>query len=235
MTKAALSRHLGRLRRDRSGLALIEFAFSLPPLLAIGLYGIEMSNLALANLRMSQVALNLADNSSRVGQMNNLAVENLREVDIDDAMAAARIQGQRWNLTSRGRITLTSLENGNNVQRIHWQRCLGMKSGAGYDSSYGSASVTDGTDSSPSTQGHPAPHGFGPSDAPVNAAINNSGVMIVELNYDYQPVVSAAWLPGGSSKLHYLASYVVRDNRDFTQIYNPAPKATVMTCDKYTT
>ena len=37
----------GRLARDKSGLALLEFAFSMPIVLMIGLYGIETANLAL--------------------------------------------------------------------------------------------------------------------------------------------------------------------------------------------
>ena len=38
----------------------------------------------------------------------------------------------------------------------------------------------------------------------------------------------------GNRLMHYTASFVVRDLRDYAQIYNPSPAATRMTCDKYT-
>ncbi|RZL83153.1 MAG: pilus assembly protein, partial [Sphingomonas sp.] len=47
---------LRRLRDDRSGLALLEFAFTAPLVVTLGLYGVETANLAIANLRVSQVA-----------------------------------------------------------------------------------------------------------------------------------------------------------------------------------
>ncbi len=55
--------------------------------------------------------------------------------------------------------------------------------------------------------------------------------MFVEINYDYQPIVGQ-WL-FGAARIHYIASFVVRDNRDFVQIYNPSPAATRATCNLY--
>jgi Flp pilus assembly protein TadG len=55
MTRIArVCRSALRLSRDRSGLALLEFALSMPIVLALGLYGVETANLALANLRISR-------------------------------------------------------------------------------------------------------------------------------------------------------------------------------------
>ena len=234
MRIARLSRLARRLRGDRSGLALLEFAFSLPLVLSIGLYGVELSNLALANLRISQIALNLADNSSRVGLMGNLSTVQLREVDMNDVLAAAKSQGAKWQLTTRGRIIISSLEaNASGTQTIHWQRCLGLKTGTNYDSSYGVTDALDGTDTNAANAGTLSPGGMGDAGAKVTAP-NSSGVMFVEINYDYKPVVSTMWLPGGAARLHYIASFIVRDRRDFAQIYNPDPAATRSTCDKYT-
>ena len=56
---------LQRLGRDQRGAALMEFAFTAPLVLALGLYGVEMGNQALTHMRLSQIALNLADNASR--------------------------------------------------------------------------------------------------------------------------------------------------------------------------
>ena len=233
---ARVCRSARRLSRDRSGLALLEFALSMPIVLALGLYGVETANLALANLRISQMALNLADNASRVGVQSSLATEQLREVDINDVLAALRNQGAAMKLSTRGRVTLSSLEEQNGNQVIHWQRCLGLKSGTGYASSYGATSPTDGTDTSAANDGIVSPGGMGDAGAKVIAP-PNSGLMFVEINYDYMPVVGTAWLPSGAVKLHYIASFIVRDRRDFSQIFNPAPATAAIrsTCDKFTT
>lgn len=225
---------LRRFRRDRSGLALIEFAYALPIVMGVGLYAIEIANLALTNLRVSQAALNLADNASRVGSRSNLASVQLRESDINDVMQQVRLQSAAWNLTGRGRVTVSSLENVAGIQRIHWQRCIGIKNGTNWDLSYGTTSPTAGSDTNITNQGTLAPTGMGPTGSKVNAPLN-SGVIFVEINYDYDPVVSTQWLPGGSARINYIASFIVRDRRDFAQIYNPNPQATRMSCDKYGT
>ncbi|MDB5678114.1 hypothetical protein [Sphingomonas bacterium] len=227
-----------RLTRDTSGVALLEFAFGMPIVLMLGLYGLEVANQALVNLKVSQIALSLADNASRVGLINNSNIEQLREIDMNDVLQAARNQGAGINLTTRGRITLSSLEkNSAGVQRIHWQRCIGQMSGAGYDSAY-TTSTTAGTDTTTGNAGTLATAGMDDSarpGSPVNAP-TNGGVMFVEINYNYQPIVGN-WLltliGSGSMKVHYVASFIVRDNRDFAQIYNPSPTATRATCNLY--
>jgi Flp pilus assembly protein TadG len=224
---------LGALARDRRGLALMEFALGLPLVLAMGLYGVEMANLAMANLRISQIALNLADNASRVGLLQSNNSTQLREIDMNDALTAARLQGASWDLTTRGRIIVSSLEESNGSQIIHWQRCLGTQKGTDFVSHYGTTTPTDGTDTSTANDGTVVTGGMGPTGDKVTAP-PGSGVMFVEINYEYRPVVSDFWLPGGVNRLHYIASFVVRDRRIFTQIYNPQPAATRYTCDRYT-
>ena len=231
-TVARLRRLAGALRRDLSGVALTEFAFSLPIVLGIGCYGVETANLALANLRVSQIALNLADNASRVGNMQSDNTSQLREVDVNDVLTAARLQGEKWGITTQGRITLSSLEENDGKQYIHWQRCLGTRSGAKYESSYGKTKPTDGTVAGPAYAGTEV-DGMGEPGAKVTAP-PDSGVMFVEISYDYAPVISSAWLPNGTARIHYIASFIVRDRRVFDQIYNPNPAATRYTCDKFT-
>jgi Flp pilus assembly protein TadG len=238
---ASMRRVPARLARDNSGLALLEFAFSLPLVLMIGLYGVETANQALINLKISQIALSLADNASRVGLIGNANSEQLREIDINDVLQAARDQGSSIELTTRGRITLSSLEKTKaGVQSVHWQRCIGQKSGAGYDAPavYATTS-TAGTDTTIGNAGTLAPTGMVDLNDPNNggAAVNaptDGGVMFVEVNYMYKPIVGQ-WL-FGTARIHYIASFIVRDNRVFDQIYNPAPAVSVankMTCDKY--
>lgn len=249
------------LATDCSGLALLEFALSLPIVLGLGAYGLELSNLALLNLRISQIALNLADNASRVGSYDVTAGQQLREVDINDVLQAARYQGASINLTTNGRITLSSLENvqqagdSSQLKRIHWQRCIGKKSGANYDSTYGVAATvkdatylpgaiydknagvdTDGsnTDNSGNYPGSLAPNGMGEPGQQVSAPLD-SGVMFVEINYLTTPLFGT-WL-SPPARIHYAASFIVRDKRDFKEIYNvvTSPATTRATCDLHNT
>jgi hypothetical protein len=232
-SRSPIRRPFRDLSGDRSGLAFIEFAYSLPFILMLGVLGIETANLAVTNMRVSQIALNLADNASRVGERTALATQQLREADINDVLQAVVLQGDDLALTRRGRVTLSSLEADNDgVQRLHWQRCIGMNSGEGYDSTYGTAPITAGTQPGPSFAGTLMPDGMGPDTRKVRAP-NNSGVMFVEVNYDYRPIIDLYGMP--TRRIHYTASFIVRDNRDFTQVFNPAPTATRSTCDRYTT
>lgn len=229
---SAFVRSLRALYRDRTGLALIEFAYTLPLVLMLGVLGIETANLAVTNMRVSQIALNLADNASRVGERTDSATQRLREVDINDVLQAVRLQGENLELTQRGRITLSSLEADNSgTQRIHWQRCIGRRSGLNFDSRYGTAPTSAGNQPGPSFAGTVMTDGMGPPGRRVKAP-NNSGVMFVEVNYEYRPIIDFYGIV--PSQIHYTASFIVRDNRDFSQVFNPSPAASRATCDLYT-
>jgi hypothetical protein len=109
--------------------------------------------------------------------------------------------------------------------------------GTGYDSSITPStynpSITAGTDTTPANAGTLAPLGIGEAGATKVQAPTGGGVIYVEVNYLYKPVVGN-WL-FGASRIHYVASFIVRDNRDFSQIFNPSPAATRATCNLYTT
>ncbi|WP_425229896.1 TadE/TadG family type IV pilus assembly protein [Sphingomonas sp.] len=238
---------LRSLRSDTSGLALMEFAFTFPIIMAMGGYGTELSFLALSNLRVSQYALNLADNASRVGVQANAGVTQLRESDLNDVLQGTRRESDLIKLTTNGRVILSSLENvsqpydTDRVQRIHWQRCLGMKGASGadaadYNSHYDPSptvhpSPAAGSDATAANKGVDAPAGMGEPTQKVNA-YQNSGVMFVEVNYQYRPLFGSLFV--NPQVIRYTASFIVRDNRDFSRIYNPTPTATASTCDRYT-
>ncbi|WP_174278602.1 TadE/TadG family type IV pilus assembly protein [Sphingomonas bacterium] len=230
-----------RLRRDTSGLAMLEFAFTLPLVIAIGGWGTELSFLALTNLRVSQYALNLADNASRVGLAASGGVTQLREADINDVLQGLRVDAKLIGLTTYGRVTLSSLENVQRfyadgtsdpapVQRLHWQRCVGVMSGAGYDSTYGTTSTSAGSDKAPGNAGVAMPNGMGDTGKKVTA-LSGNGVMFVEINYRYKPAFGGMFV--SPQIVHYSASFIVRDNRDYAQIYNFQPAAIAATCDKH--
>ncbi|RYD19648.1 MAG: hypothetical protein EOP89_15340 [Lysobacteraceae bacterium] len=224
------------LRRDRRAVALLEFALSAPFVLALGLYGIEIANEALTHMRISQIALNLADNASRVGVLGTTNVETLREGDINDILQAARIQGSGIDLGVNGRVIISSLENIQQsydtapVQRIHWQRCIGKQSGTGYTSSYGTTLVTDGTTTDKADKGTDQSAGMGDANAKVSAPAG-SGLIFVEVNYLYKPRVSR--LITSPFRIHYTASLIVRNNRDFKKIDNLISPANRATCNLY--
>ncbi|MCE3544244.1 pilus assembly protein, partial [Escherichia coli] len=54
------------LRSDTRGLALVEFAYALPLLLTLGVGGLETAHFMQASLRLSQIAMTVADNAGRV-------------------------------------------------------------------------------------------------------------------------------------------------------------------------
>ena len=201
------------LLRGESGVSAVEFALSLPVLLAIGGYGVEVANLALTQLRVSQAALYLADTASRVGLTSALTTKQLRESDINDVYFGLAKQGEPIKLTTYGRITLSSLEGrADGTQWLHWQRCIGANNKAGYGSNWDAGTGTAGVTVT----------SMGDSGAPVKAPAN-SGVMFVEINYDYRPLFGTTYV--AAQKIRYTASYIIRDQRDFTQVYSPGTKA----------
>jgi hypothetical protein len=214
---------LAGLLRSTRGVAMIEFAYATPVIMVMGLYGLELSSYGLANLRASQIAANLADTASRIGENIPLANKQIRESDINDAFQAVRLQSAGIDIPNRGRIILSSLErNAAGGQWIHWQRCLGRKNVV---SSYGVAGAgATGT-------GFP---GMGPPGQPPITAPPASAVMFVEVNVDYRPVVHERLL--GPKVIHAKAAFLVRDRRDLAPANNPsnpAPAATRATCNLF--
>jgi Flp pilus assembly protein TadG len=217
-------RFLGRLRRDDRAIMLIEFAYSLPILMSLAFTSVELTNLAIANMRVSQIAMTVADNLSRAKQSVPLGLPQLREVDINDALLGARIQGgDRLNILSSGRIVVSSLQqNASNRQRIFWQRCKGALTGS--NSAYGVEGATEGTT--------PGFTGMGAGATRVQAA-PGSAIIFAEVTYNYEPLVGAWAL--GNFRIRREAAYYVRDDRDLTQVYNPAPTATASSCNVHNT
>ncbi|MES3152050.1 TadE/TadG family type IV pilus assembly protein [Sphingomonas faeni] len=239
MIKGKLHNFALRFHRDRAGLALLEFALSAPIVLLVGCYGVELANLAIINMRVSQIALNLADNASRVGAYSNLATQQLREVDVNDILQAARYQGANISLTANGRITLSSLENvaqsydTQPVQRIHWQRCIGARGGASFNGQFkANVATTAGSSADEADKGYDLPLGISDNGSTPIMAPGGAGVMYVEINYRTKPLFGT-WLTSPQS-IHYIASFVVRDRRDYSKIWNPEPASTPSTCNLYT-
>ena len=176
-----MARSLARLRRDASGVALIEFAFAAPVLLFMTLGGLELVNYELDQLRVNQIAMTVADNAGRV-------TTGIDEANIYEVMAGANVIGESMDFEKHGRIVLSSLQDneqkgGNHGQMINWQRCWGD---LGTAPAYG----TEGTGRTDAS----LPDGMGPAGNQI-AAIDGTAVMFVEVSYEYQPLISSKFLP----------------------------------------
>ena len=203
---ANLSRALKRLRCDSSGLALIEFAFAMPILMVLGLTGAELTHYITTRMRVSQVALHLADNSARIGTGSQLAAKTITETDINDLLTGAGLHAGELDLFTHGRVVISSVEpvakpNTSNRFKIAWQRCRGAH---GYVPQYGE-------------QGDTGLVGVGPVGQQVTAP-DNGAAMFVEVAYRYQPLIDANLAP--DVEIREVASMLVRDTRDLTRIHN---------------
>lgn len=206
---------LRRLRENSSGVALIEFAYSLPILLALTISGAEITNFITVKLRVSQLALHVADHGARLGEGTQLQAKTVDEADINDLFTGAKLQARELNILDNGRIIVSSLEpvaNPNTTSRykIGWQRCKGARA---HPSSYG-------------VQGGTNMVGMGPTGRQVRAP-DDGAAIFVEINYKYQSIVP--FWPARFDDITEIASMPVRDRRDTTKVY-PSPSVTPSSC-----
>jgi len=215
-----------RLKRARSGVAMTEFALALPLLLTAGMWGAETINLTVTNMRISQLAMQIADNASRIGDQSALVDRKIYEADVNDLLAGAQIQAGQLHLFDRGRVIISSLEvvpGTAGQQYIHWQRCRGTKHVV---SAYGGEGK--GLDGSLT--------GMGPPGEEVSASAGDA-VMYVEISYDYQPLIANVFTGSNAPRtIQTTAAFNVRDDRDLTQIYqrDAMKPDTVAGCNAYT-
>jgi len=202
---------LHRLARCQSGTSMIEFAFAAPLLLTLLLSGLEVTNLAMAHMRVSQIAMTVADNAGRVES-------GIDEAHIYEVFAGADVIGEPIDFAKHGRVVLSSLEpNGQTGtkagQKIGWQRCWGDLA---VNSSYAKqgAGATDATLAA----------GLGPNSNKISAAANTA-VMFVEVTYDYVPLVAGQLADIGT--IRYESAFYVRgrENNAITNTQNLAVKS----------
>lgn len=214
---------LRALARSRSGVAMTEFALGAPLLLMAGLWGTETANYALTSMKVGQLAVQIADNASRVGDLSTLQNRKVYESDINDVLYGAQLQAGSLNLFAHGRVIVSSLQvsdaatGGSGEQYIQWQRCRGaLRVGSDYGA-----------------EGDILPDGMGPTGEEVIAQ-DGDAVIFVEIRYTYQPLVSERFI--GNEEMVSIASFTVRDDRDISQLYqrDPATPDPVQRCNTYT-
>lgn len=219
---------LTSLGRDRRGLALVEFAYMAPVMLLLIAGGAELANYSITSMRISALALQVADNAARIGEGDPMAKKKISEAQINDLLQGALAQGGNLNVNgtyiekqgngsstvkNKARIIISSLEpdpDAGHVDKnyIHWQRCYGLATN--FTAQFG-------------VQGNDNLMGMGPADRQVYAP-PGSGIIFVELYYRYQPIFPIAQLESfglpGYRSINAVAAMVVRDDRDYSQLYN---------------
>lgn len=191
-----------RLLRDRSGVALIEFAFSLPLLLGFGMLGTETAYLVVTHMKVSQVAMQVADNASRIGSTDVVAARRIFESDIKETFVGAEKLAEGIGIFQQGRIIISSVQqNEDGGQWIAWQRCRGAMN---WESSFGEEG--DGEDGT----GFP---GMGEPGREITAS-PGTAVMFVEVAYTYDALTPFEIFD--ERVITYTAAFNIRDNRDLT-------------------
>lgn len=206
-------RPFARLRGDTSAVALIEFAYGLPVFLTLVMSGAELANYVTTKMRVSQVALHLADHAARMGTGSLLAAKQVSEANVGDVLTGAGLQAGELDLYTNGRVVMTNIEpvaNPNTTNRFKatWQRCRGA---ADYPSNtYATAGQTNMT-------------GIGPAGRQVGSP-NGNATIFVEVHYNYQPLVAAVALDPALLEITEIASMTVRERRDLVgDLYTTAP------------
>lgn len=200
-----------RLSGDTSGLALIEFAFAAPLVLGMGMLGTDTAYLVITHLQISQIAMQVADNASRVGEQDVLTARKVFERDIAETLIGAEKLGQNLDLYDNARVIISSLQrNASGGQWIAWQRCRGAVQ---HTSSYG----VEGNGAT----GTSFP-GMGVPGRYITAS-QGTAVMFVEVAFDYEPITPITVFE--NRRIVYTAAFNVRDNRDLTRLYAGGPVA----------
>jgi TadE-like protein len=191
-------KQLKQISACRSGMALIEFALILPTMVLIGLSGLELANLTMAHLRVNDIAIKVADNAARV----RLSID---EADINEIMFGAKEMGKSINFAANGRIILSSIEPVMDSssppqvvnQYLRWQRCAGANA----------ANSTHGSEGDGAT-GTAQADGYGVTGGAKIKAAQNTAIILAEVVYTYQPLVSTRWY--GAQTIRAVQSIPVR-------------------------
>lgn len=194
-----------RLPGDRSGLAMVEFAFAAPLVLGMGMLGTDTASLVITHMQVSQIAMQVADNASRVGEQDVLTARKVYEYDVNETFVGAEKLGENIRIFNQGRIIISSLQrNASGGQWIKWQRCRGAKV---YNSTYG-VEGNGATGTSFPGMGEPGRY--------ITASAGTA-VMFVEVAYDYRSVTPMNVF--NNQQIVYTAAFNVRDNRDLNSLY----------------
>lgn len=198
--------------RDQRGTSAIEFALLIPPILLLALGGMELATNILTRSRVNALGRLAADNAARISDGTAMQASSVRESDINDLFLGIQMQSGSLDLKQNGRVIISSLEtNTDGGQWIHWQRCFGA---AAFTSAYPLGIGAHGT-------------GFGGVQIKGQTVKARAGdaVMVVEIAYDYSPLVSAHWAGFSTQRIIGRFAMNVRDKRNLSGLSPNAPAA----------
>lgn len=206
-----------KLARDKSGVAVIELAYSLPILIALGVTGAETAYYVQMQQQVSQIALAAADNASRVGEASALQTRRVYEADINDIFLGIPKQFAADGFYNNARVIISSIEydDEDNVF-VHWQRCQGSKD---FDSEIGPEGTGLGTDD--------LADGIDTGSAVV-FPVPDSALIVAEVSYDYQSLFGVS--PFTTKVIKAKGVFAVRDTRDLSGLYNRSGEDPVASC-----
>lgn len=173
---------LAKLKRDCSGLALIEFAYTLPIFLGFGLVGLEYTNVVLAHQKSERVAATIADQVA-----SNQIPPTERQ--IGDMFEAVQLIAEPFAFNPDGNVIVTAVvgvidADDNEVQnKIAWQRCIAPDK---FESDIGA----EWTDTDDIAEG---PEVWLPGDVELG---QNQMVIVTEIFFPYKELVSAQLVAG---------------------------------------
>jgi|GEM_PF-920648 len=170
------------LARDASGLAFIEFAYTLPIFVGFGLVGMEFTNVVLARQKTERIAATVADLVA-----SNQVPPNERQ--IGDMFAAVPQIASPFEFENGGNVIITAVigiynrDNDQVENKIAWQRCMTADS---HPSKVGSQ-WTDTNDIAD-----------GPSVELANdiELLQNQMVIVSEVFYPYEPLITQSIVKG---------------------------------------
>jgi len=143
---------------DRNGSLAVEMALAVPVLVALLLTGIEVSRLVLLNQKIERASATMADLVSQS--------EILAEGDLDNLFVATGYVVDPFDLSSNGRMIVSSIGRSGASTSVNWQRGFGAGSGTSVFGAEDGAAVF--------------PEGFELRDG--------DSVIVAEAFYDYSPV-----------------------------------------------
>jgi Flp pilus assembly protein TadG len=229
MNAAGIRVPFRKVWRDNRAMSLVEFALSFPILMTMVAGGTELANYATVSMRVSQLAIQVADNASRIGVGPALAAKTIAESQVNDILQGAAIQAGSMNVTgnyseeqrnaapvtkAKARIIISSLEvmtapaNPATPYFIRWQRCAGnvnnvtMTGNAAEASVYGTAGRPSGTNMA----------GMGPAGRQVTVPVGTI-MMFAEVRYRYEPLFFNGFGIFPYQDMNAIAAMIVRDDR----------------------
>ncbi|MHA1568583.1 MAG: TadE/TadG family type IV pilus assembly protein [Alphaproteobacteria bacterium] len=111
-------RILARLRRDRRGALLPEFALAMPILVLLSLGGIEVSRYILLHQKLDRVVATLGDLTAQA--------ESLTVAEMDNLFEAVGYVIKPFEMAANGTVIVTAISaSGGGSARVDWQRSGG--------------------------------------------------------------------------------------------------------------